>query len=117
MSNRDDTASTLGNGEKSDSISTFQLGGIDTLAEIYQLWRAGGNYPRSFAINTAGDLVAVGLQMSREVVIMQRDVDTGLSDVCCEHSYRWGDYLCRVGRVRKLFVIVCWQVSYASILL
>jgi 6-phosphogluconolactonase (cycloisomerase 2 family) len=38
---------------------------------------AGGSYPRHFSINKAGDMVAVALQMSGNVVIWERNVTTG----------------------------------------
>lgn len=38
---------------------------------------AGGSFPRSFAINKAGDMLAVALQNSARVVIWHRDVQTG----------------------------------------
>lgn len=78
ISNRNDTAFTLENGEKSDSISTFRLDGGGKLGDVLQLWPAGGSFPRSFEINEKGDFVAVGLQNSQAVVVMGSDVDTGL---------------------------------------
>jgi 6-phosphogluconolactonase (cycloisomerase 2 family) len=41
------------------------------------LFPAGGSYPRQFAINKAGNLVAVGLQESGRVVVWERDVASG----------------------------------------
>lgn len=79
ISNRNDTASMLPNGGKSDSLSTFKLDSEDgKLGDVLQLWPAGGSFPRSFEINKAGDLVAVGLQNSGAVVIIARDVESGL---------------------------------------
>lgn len=37
-----------------------------------------GSYPRHFSTNAIGNLVAVGLQMSSEVVILDRDIVTGI---------------------------------------
>jgi len=39
---------------------------------------AGGLGPRQFSINNIGSLVAVGLQGSGRVVVMKRDVETGM---------------------------------------
>ena len=79
ISNRNDTTFTLPNAiGKSDSISTFQLGENGNLTAIHQLWPAGGSYPRHFETNAAGNLVAVGLQLSGAVAILKRDVATGL---------------------------------------
>ncbi len=36
-----------------------------------------GSFPRTFAINRAGDLVAIGDQNSSMVVIVKRDPNTG----------------------------------------
>ena len=38
---------------------------------------AGGLFPRHFSLNRAGNLVAVGLQLSGKVAIIARDVETG----------------------------------------
>ena len=61
----------------SDSLATFALNYDGTLT-YKQLWPAGGSFPRHFSMNLAGDLVAVGLQMSSRVVILSRNITTGL---------------------------------------
>ena len=38
---------------------------------------AGGLFPRQFSPNRAGNLVAVGLQLSGKVAIIARNVETG----------------------------------------
>ncbi|KAI0394391.1 Lactonase, 7-bladed beta-propeller-domain-containing protein [Xylariaceae sp. FL0594] len=43
-----------------------------------QEFPAGGSGPRGFSINAAGDLLAVGLQRDGRVVLIRRDVRTGL---------------------------------------
>lgn len=43
-----------------------------------QLAPAYGSFPRHLNLNAIGNLVGVGLQMSSEVVILKRDVSTGL---------------------------------------
>ncbi|QSZ34222.1 hypothetical protein DSL72_005812 [Monilinia vaccinii-corymbosi] len=43
-----------------------------------QLFPSGGVYPRQMSLNKAGTLLAVSLQRSARVVILERDVKTGL---------------------------------------
>lgn len=82
VSNRNSTAFTLPDPEigPSDSLSTFQLcpntGSLS--ARHHQLSPSGGLYPRHFATNSAGNLVAAALQLSGSVVILERDTATGL---------------------------------------
>jgi len=66
----------------SDSIGTWALTAGHSDVDVGDLsflglFPAGGSYPRQFAINKAGNLVAVGLQESGRVVVLERDVDTG----------------------------------------
>jgi len=63
----------------SDSISTwtFAKGRSDGALDFLELFPAGGSYPRMFSLNRAGNLVAVGLQQSGRVVVMERDTETG----------------------------------------
>lgn len=66
----------------SDSLATWAItsttdGGAGPL-DFQGLSPAGGSYPRDFAINKAGDLIAVGLQQTGRVVVFERDVDTGV---------------------------------------
>jgi 6-phosphogluconolactonase (cycloisomerase 2 family) len=84
VSNRNDSSFSIDNYnpanktlEFSDSIATFALNSNGSLA-FKQLWPAGGLFPRQFSINAAGDMIAVGLQTSGRVVIISRDVKTGL---------------------------------------
>ncbi|KAL2351512.1 Lactonase, 7-bladed beta-propeller-domain-containing protein [Cryomyces antarcticus] len=84
VSDRNNTSFKLANPDPknstkipSDSLSTFALQHDGSLI-FEQLWPAGGSYPRHFSVNRYGDLVAVGLQYSSRVVIMKRDVQTGL---------------------------------------
>ena len=74
IENFDPTNSTQ---EVSDSISTFAINPNATLTHV-QLSPAGGRYPRQFQLNRAGDVLAVGLQLSSRVVLISRDVSTGL---------------------------------------
>ncbi|KAK8202028.1 hypothetical protein M8818_005553 [Zalaria obscura] len=84
ISNRNNTSFSLPNPIPSnstqipsDSLSTFALNANGSLT-FHQLWPAGGSFPRQFSLNRYGDLIAVGLQESSEVVVMARDVATGL---------------------------------------
>ncbi|OTB06489.1 hypothetical protein M426DRAFT_20939 [Hypoxylon sp. CI-4A] len=62
----------------SDPIITYSLdrstGNITKLQEF----PAGGSGPRHFSINADGNLVAVALQADGRVVLIERDVETGL---------------------------------------
>ncbi|KXL42392.1 hypothetical protein M433DRAFT_50668, partial [Acidomyces richmondensis BFW] len=82
ISNRNNTSFYLpepdGTIVPSDSLSTFHLGVSNGKLEFVQLWPSGGMFPRHFDLNTAGNLVAVGNQNSQNVVILARDVVTGL---------------------------------------
>lgn len=61
----------------SDSISSFAISPEDGTLSFRQLFPAGGSYPRHFSLNRAGNLVAVGLQETGSVAILQRDVGSG----------------------------------------
>jgi 6-phosphogluconolactonase (cycloisomerase 2 family) len=63
----------------SDSISTFSLSNEGKLRFV-QAFPSHGLFPRHFSLNAAGNLLAVGNQNSANVVIMKRDVATGLID-------------------------------------
>lgn len=64
----------------SDSLATwrFRPGATDGELEFLQLFPAGGSYPRQFALNRAGNLLAVGLQQSAKVAVIERNTETGL---------------------------------------
>lgn len=59
-----------------DSIARFTIedDGLLTFEEITSSY---GVYPRSFVINKAGDMVAIGNQVSSNVAVVERDVATG----------------------------------------
>ena len=61
----------------SDSISSFAINQTDGSLQFMQLFPAGGSYPRQFALNTAGNLAAVGLQETGSVSILAREVASG----------------------------------------
>ncbi|KAK5111865.1 hypothetical protein LTR62_004597 [Meristemomyces frigidus] len=81
ISNRNNTSFSLpqtnGSAIKSDSFSTFQFNEDGTLI-FHQLWPSGGSYPRQFSVDKTGSLVAVGHQYDQNIVILERDVATGL---------------------------------------
>lgn len=62
----------------SDSMSVFSISPADGTLSFRQLFPAGGSYPRQFALNRAGNLVAVGLQQTGTVAILERDVASGV---------------------------------------
>ncbi|KAF2163112.1 hypothetical protein M409DRAFT_68734 [Zasmidium cellare ATCC 36951] len=82
ISNRNDSSFSLpqSNGTiiESDSLSTFALSPDSGELTFHQLWAAGGSFPRHFSISATGNLVAVGLQNDQSVVVLERDVVSGL---------------------------------------
>jgi len=65
-----------------DSLATLSLSDSpdetqQTTVTFQRLTSSHGKVPRTFAINKAGDLVAVGNQASSTVVIIKRDPKTG----------------------------------------
>ncbi|KAI6711743.1 ykgB [Diplocarpon mali] len=60
----------------SDTMSTFSIKESGEL-ELVQLAPSGGYSPRQFSLNKKGDLIAIGHQTNKTVVIMARDTDTG----------------------------------------
>lgn len=61
----------------SDSMSSFAISPSDGTLSFRQLFPAGGSYPRQFSLNRAGNLVAVGLQETGSVTILERDTCSG----------------------------------------
>lgn len=61
----------------SDTLVTFSLNPKTGIPKLLQKFSAGGIGPRSFAINRAGDRVAVALNAQNKLVILKRDVKTG----------------------------------------
>jgi len=59
-----------------DSIATFSLDSTGNMTFI-DIISSGGTYPRTFDINTAGDLVVIGDQTTANVVVVKRDPVTG----------------------------------------
>jgi 6-phosphogluconolactonase (cycloisomerase 2 family) len=76
----------------SDTLTTFRPI-IDTShpsnfnLQLVQWHAAGGSNPRHFAINKAGDLLAVALQDDNKLVVINRDPATGmLGDIIAEEK-------------------------------
>ncbi|CAN8105328.1 unnamed protein product [Discula destructiva] len=61
----------------SDTLSTWAINEDGTL-EFVQNAPSGGYQPRQFSFNKAGDMIAVGQQTNKTVVIWKRDVETGM---------------------------------------
>ena len=91
LSNRNSSIFTLPNPDSSnstavpsDSITTWSLSDSGKLGFV-QAWPSYGLFPRHFSLNSAGSLIAVGNQNSGSVVVLKRDVATGLiGDVVAE---------------------------------
>lgn len=78
VGNRNDT--TFGTSPPTDSLATFSISPKDGSLTKFPLISAYGSYPRSFSMNKAGTLMAVGLQMSGSLVILEHNKSTGLFD-------------------------------------
>ncbi|EKJ74922.1 hypothetical protein NXS19_008629 [Fusarium pseudograminearum] len=65
-------------GITSDSLVSFRIDGETGHLVLQQDIACGGRFPRHFTINKAGTLVAVALQHDSRVVILERDVKTGM---------------------------------------
>ncbi|KAI4859539.1 putative isomerase YbhE [Hypoxylon rubiginosum] len=69
-------------GAENDSLATYAIDPSSGDIEWVEATPAHAWFPRTFSINKAGDLVAVGGQTSSNVVIIARDTKTGkLGDV------------------------------------
>ncbi|KAL4791033.1 Lactonase, 7-bladed beta-propeller-domain-containing protein [Aspergillus venezuelensis] len=67
-----------------DSLARLSRSSDGSVA-FEEISTSGGVLPRTFVINKAGDLIAVGNQISSTVAIVTRDVETGvLGDVVAE---------------------------------
>jgi 6-phosphogluconolactonase (cycloisomerase 2 family) len=64
-------------GNQQDSIATYSIDPATGKLTWVEAANARAYYPRTFQINKAGDLVAVGGQTSSSVVILKRDAATG----------------------------------------
>jgi 6-phosphogluconolactonase (cycloisomerase 2 family) len=64
-------------GSQQDSIATYTIDPSTGKLAWVEAANARAYYPRTFQINKAGDMVAVGGQTSASVVILKRDAATG----------------------------------------
>lgn len=71
------SGSTIYKSGPTDTLSTWAINEDGTL-EFVQNAPSGGYSPRQFSINKAGDMIAVGHQTNKTVVIWKRDVETGM---------------------------------------
>ncbi|KAK8176756.1 Lactonase, 7-bladed beta-propeller-domain-containing protein [Phyllosticta citribraziliensis] len=61
---------------ESDSLATYSIASDGSL-NFEELSPAGGSFPRSFALNKKGDVVAVALQYSKTLSFFHRNVTSG----------------------------------------
>jgi 6-phosphogluconolactonase (cycloisomerase 2 family) len=64
-------------GDQTDSLATYTIDPLTGALTWVEATSAHAFYPRSFSINKAGTMVAVGGQTSSSVAIVARDVVTG----------------------------------------
>jgi 6-phosphogluconolactonase (cycloisomerase 2 family) len=65
-------------GTAQDSIAVYAVDAASGELDMLDFTNAHGFFPRTFSINRAGTLVAVGGQTSATVAILERDASTGL---------------------------------------
>ncbi|KAB5566185.1 Lactonase, 7-bladed beta-propeller-domain-containing protein [Coniochaeta sp. 2T2.1] len=70
----------------SDPLVSFAIDGTTGQLSLVQTAPAGGRNPRGFSLNKAGTLVASALQDDNRVVIIERDVKTGLLGKIIAHA-------------------------------
>ena len=56
----------------------FSISPADGTLSFREIFPAGGSWARHFALNRAGNLVAVGLQQTGTVSIIERDATSGI---------------------------------------
>jgi len=78
VSNRNDTS--FGTNPPIDSLVSFSISTADGSLKKLPLVSAHGSFPRHFALNRAGNLIAVGLQNSGNLVILRKSPSSGLFD-------------------------------------
>lgn len=80
----------------SDTLQAWSINPSTGALAFEQLAPAGGSYPRQFSVNKAGTMAAVGLQNSASVVIVERDVKTGL----------YGDFVGEIGIAGQITSVI-----------
>jgi len=78
VSNRNDT--TFGTKPPTDSLVSFSISLTNGSLKKLPLVSAHGSFPRQFALNRAGNLLAVGLQNSGNLVVLRKNLSSGLFD-------------------------------------
>ncbi|KAL2074652.1 hypothetical protein VTL71DRAFT_8431 [Oculimacula yallundae] len=92
----------------SDTLITFSLDSQTGIPKLLERTSAGGLGPRSFAINRAGDRVAVALNGQNKLVIFKRDAVTG------KFSGQLGSLDLDVGDASGLVSSVVWDEETAD---
>lgn len=59
-------------------MSVFSISPTDGTLSFLEVFPAGGSWARQFALNRGGNLVAVGLQQTGSVSILERDATSGI---------------------------------------
>lgn len=59
-------------------MSVFSISPTDGTLSFLEVFPAGGAWARQFALNRGGNLVAVGLQQTGSVSIIERDATSGV---------------------------------------
>jgi len=59
-------------------MSVFSISPKDGTLSFLEVFPAGGSWARQFAMNRGGNLVAVGLQETGSVSILERDATSGI---------------------------------------
>ncbi|KAI1335828.1 putative isomerase YbhE [Xylariaceae sp. FL0016] len=70
----------------SDPLINYSINQQDGTLTKIQEFPAGGSGPRQFSMNADGSLVAVGLQADGRVVVISRDVETGMLKDIIAHA-------------------------------
>ncbi|KAK0129470.1 hypothetical protein ONS96_000040 [Cadophora gregata f. sp. sojae] len=86
-----------------DTLVTFSLDATTGIPKLLQKFSAGGSAPRSFAINRAGDRVAIALAKSNKLVILARDIKTG------KFTTQLGSLDLEAGKEPNLVTSVVWE--------
>jgi 6-phosphogluconolactonase (cycloisomerase 2 family) len=59
-------------------MSVYSISPTDGRLSFLEVFPAGGSWARQFAMNRGGNLVAVGLQETGSVSILERDTTSGI---------------------------------------
>ena len=59
-------------------MSVYSISPTDGRLSFVEVFPAGGSWARQFAMNRGGNLVAVGLQETGSVSILERDLTSGV---------------------------------------